>query len=179
MEKNEIQYVKPADPITNNTQMPTEMHFEKASWWKRTFFNNKLLKAENERLIQEHMEWLKKMKDLNLEKEMVKDLATRQAVEIRDLYGKNYESELKLKNALEELKVLKSGIEATGKEVKAITIIKKDAKNYSPMIVTLDETATKVVNREMLDPTVKKVAVDNAKIAFVEMFDPVPKEELM
>lgn len=175
---DEIEYKAPKS-MTNMTQMPTEMHFEKASWWKRLFFNNKLLKQENERLITEHIEWLQKMKDLHLEKEMIKELAKRQAVQIKDQYDKIFDTEHKIKIITEELQLLKNGILPTGKEVKAITLVKTDPKTYAPMVVTMDESATKVITRELLTPGVRKVAVEGAKIAFIEMFDPVPIEELM
>lgn len=160
-----------------NTPKPQELHFEKASWFKRWKLNNKALAKENERLMVEHTEWLQKMKELNETSDMIKKLARNQAKEIEDLVNRLGSAESKASSLEKELDILKGKNDSQKDDIRALGIIQVTAGDatenptFSPLILTLDSGATQIKKKDVLPNTDFQYCLDQAKIQFMRLFD--------
>jgi hypothetical protein len=157
--------------------------FEQTTWknWFTQFMAvTRQLRAENTRLVVEHVEWLKKMQELHEDKEMAKALARKTQKELVDALETSSMYEQKYTNAELERKLLAEGVMTQPGDIKAISLVKvQEAKGdlpetYSACVFTLDNKGTKVIKRELGADVPLNYALDNVKIAVMQAFDPEP-----
>ncbi len=167
---------KPIDQVVQPEQ-PKKKNWLPASLRKWLEWNQ-FLRADVEFRKQELMELQKKGFEREEEMQMIKKLARTQVEEVADLYRKVAELEQKYHDANTERNLLKSGVERQDGEIKALALIctqkktKDLAELWSPVVFTISEDGTKILNREAQPDTERKYALDNAKIAFQHLFDP-------
>lgn len=143
---------------------------------KKYFKTNEALKQQIDQMAQENVDFLNKLKEINEEKDMIKKLARTQEQEVQDNLRRAFESEEKFKEIQAQLKLYKQGLEVHEGEIKALSVVRvkhgEDGETWAPIVFTLNEKGTKVLKREAKPDTHLKYAIENAKISFIQMFDP-------
>lgn len=143
---------------------------------QKYFKTNQGLKEQIDFMAQENIEFLNKLKELNEEKDMIKKLARTQETELQDQYRRTFEAEERFKDMDAQLKLYKQGIDTHDGEIKALSVVRvthgETGETWAPVVFTINEAGTTVLKREAKPDTDLKYAIENAKISFIQMFDP-------
>ena len=148
------------------------------AWFRKWWEWNEFLRADVEFRKKELLELVDQGKKREEEMDMVKKLARVQVEEIAGLYKKVAELEMLYHDAKAERDLLKTGIIKQDGEVKAITLVKTQSKGkdqdelWAPVVFTISEDGTQILNRHAHPDSERKYALDNARIEFINLFDP-------